>query len=85
MFIRLIVGMKECFVIILLSVILYVCDWQFPTAFEFNELFLIVILEHLYSCRYGTFLYNSEQQRVKEVCNDAVWLLYQCAEGNDMM
>jgi len=44
-----------------------VCDWQFPNAFEFNELFLIVILEHLYSCQYGTFLYNSEQQRVKEV------------------
>jgi len=26
-----------------------------------------VILEHLYSCQYGTFLYNSEQQRVREV------------------
>ncbi|KAE8584451.1 hypothetical protein XENTR_v10020973 [Xenopus tropicalis] len=46
------------------------CVWQmtnqFPAAFEFNELFLITILDHLYSCLFGTFLYNSEQQRMKE-------------------
>ncbi|XP_042335722.1 myotubularin-related protein 1 isoform X3 [Sceloporus undulatus] len=46
------------------------CVWQmtkqFPAAFEFNELFLITILDHLYSCLFGTFLYNSEHQRVKE-------------------
>lgn len=39
---------------------------QFKNAFEFNEHFLITILDHLYSCLFGTFLYNSEQQRVKE-------------------
>ncbi|XP_037019352.1 myotubularin-related protein 2 isoform X5 [Artibeus jamaicensis] len=39
---------------------------QFPTAFEFNEYFLITILDHLYSCLFGTFLCNSEQQRGKE-------------------
>ncbi|XP_051882754.1 myotubularin-related protein 2 isoform X4 [Pristis pectinata] len=46
------------------------CVWQmtrqFPTAFEFNEFFLVTILDHLYSCLFGTFLLNSEQQRVKE-------------------
>ncbi|XP_072119519.1 phosphatidylinositol-3,5-bisphosphate 3-phosphatase MTMR2 isoform X5 [Mobula birostris] len=46
------------------------CVWQmtrqFPTAFEFNEFFLVTILDHLYSCLFGTFLSNSEQQRVKE-------------------
>ncbi|KAM6427367.1 phosphatidylinositol-3-phosphate phosphatase MTMR1 isoform 1-T1 [Liasis olivaceus] len=46
------------------------CVWQmtkqFPAAFEFNELFLISILDHLYSCLFGTFLCNSEHQRVKE-------------------
>ncbi|XP_076367351.1 phosphatidylinositol-3-phosphate phosphatase [Tachypleus tridentatus] len=46
------------------------CAWQitqqFPNAFEFNEHFLITILDHLYSCLFGTFLYNTEQQRVKE-------------------
>ncbi|XP_028717185.1 myotubularin-related protein 1 isoform X2 [Peromyscus leucopus] len=46
------------------------CVWQmtrqFPSAFEFNELFLITILDHLYSCLFGTFLCNCEQQRIKE-------------------
>lgn len=38
------------------------CVWQltqmFPNAFQFNETFLITILDHLYSCRFGTFLFN---------------------------
>ncbi|XP_062820128.1 myotubularin isoform X5 [Anolis carolinensis] len=46
------------------------CVWQmskqFPTAFEFNEQFLITILDHLYSCRFGTFLYNCDSVREKE-------------------
>ncbi|XP_062850244.1 myotubularin-related protein 1a isoform X2 [Trichomycterus rosablanca] len=46
------------------------CVWQmmrqFPSAFEFNELFLITILDHLYSCLFGTFLYNSEQERMEK-------------------
>lgn len=43
------------------------CVWQvmqqFPNAFEFNEYFLTTILDHLYSCLYGTFLYNSDKER----------------------
>ncbi|XP_066570987.1 myotubularin isoform X2 [Amia ocellicauda] len=43
------------------------CVWQmtkqFPTAFEFNEQFLITILDHLYSCRFGTFLYSCDCAR----------------------
>lgn len=35
------------------------CVWQvtqqFPNAFEFNEYFLTTILDHLYSCLFGTF------------------------------
>ncbi|KAI1898880.1 hypothetical protein AGOR_G00076960 [Albula goreensis] len=55
------------------------CVWQmmrqFPAAFEFNELFLITILDHLYSCLFGTFLYNSEQERIsKEVPSKTVSL-----------
>nr|XP_044996358.1 myotubularin-related protein 1 isoform X3 [Jaculus jaculus] len=46
------------------------CVWQmtrqFPSAFEFNELFLITILDHLYSCLFGTFLCNCEQERARE-------------------
>ncbi|KAF0695811.1 Aste57867_13408 [Aphanomyces stellatus] len=46
------------------------CVWQiwrqFPCSFEFNTRFLILILDHLYSCRFGTFLYDSEHHRVLE-------------------
>ncbi|KAM6894808.1 myotubularin-related protein 1a isoform 2-T2 [Lycodopsis pacificus] len=55
------------------------CVWQmtrqFPAAFEFNELFLITVLDHLYSCLFGTFLYSSEQERTaKEVQTNTVSL-----------
>lgn len=36
---------------------------QHPTRFEFNERFLKRLLYHLYSCNYGTFLWNSEKER----------------------
>ncbi|XP_014231544.1 myotubularin-related protein 2 isoform X2 [Trichogramma pretiosum] len=46
------------------------CVWQvtqqFPNAFQFNEHFLTTILDHLYSCRFGTFLCSSERERVQE-------------------
>ncbi|XP_053271941.1 myotubularin-related protein 1a isoform X1 [Pleuronectes platessa] len=55
------------------------CVWQmtrqFSAAFEFNELFLITVLDHLYSCLFGTFLYNSEEERAaKEVQTKTVSL-----------
>ncbi len=39
--------------------------YQHPNRFEFNERFLRRLLYHLYSCQYGTFLYNNEQERVE--------------------
>merc|ERR1719369_2643772 len=43
------------------------CVWQvmqqFPNAFEFNEYLLCVVLDHLYSCLFGTFLCNSDKER----------------------
>ena len=43
------------------------CVWQlseqFPCAFEFNELFLIAIHTHVYSCHFGNFLGNSQKER----------------------
>ena len=36
---------------------------QFPNAFEFNEYLLTVVLDHLYSCLFGTFLCNSDKER----------------------
>lgn len=38
---------------------------QYPTVFEFNEHFLISIIDNLYSCKYGTFLCNNEKDRIK--------------------
>lgn len=46
------------------------CVWQvtkqYPNAMEFNEHFLITILDHLHSCRFGTFLCNTERERVHD-------------------
>ncbi|ORY82044.1 mtmr6 myotubularin related protein 6 [Protomyces lactucae-debilis] len=38
---------------------------QHPTRFEFNERFLRRLLYHTYSCQYGTFLFNTERERVE--------------------
>lgn len=49
------------------------CVWQmirqFPTCFEFNEKFLLHISDALLSGLYGTFLFNSERERLL----DKVW------------
>lgn len=50
--------------------------YQYPTRFEFNERFLRRLLYHLYSCQYGTFLYNSERERVQAKAKErtrSVW------------
>ncbi|RDW93591.1 phosphatidylinositol-3-phosphatase YMR1 [Aspergillus mulundensis] len=39
--------------------------YQYPFRFEFNERFLRRLLYHLYSCQYGTFLFNSEKERME--------------------
>lgn len=36
---------------------------QYPTAFEFNEDFLFCINDHVYSGKYGTFLFDCEAKR----------------------
>lgn len=36
---------------------------QFPTAFEYNDTFLLHLQALLYDCSHGTFLYNSERER----------------------
>ena len=52
--------------------------------FEYNERFLRRLLYHLYSCQYGTFLYNSEKQRadarVKERTS-SVWDYFLCRKA----
>ena len=36
---------------------------QYPERFEFNERFLRRLHYHLYSCQFGSFLFNSERER----------------------
>ncbi|KAF9484650.1 protein phosphatase [Pholiota conissans] len=36
---------------------------QYPDRFEFNERFLKQLYYHLYSCQFGTFLFNCEKDR----------------------
>jgi hypothetical protein len=36
---------------------------QYPSRFEFNSYFLEQIHYHLYSCQFGTFLFNTERER----------------------
>ncbi|KAI9727687.1 MAG: hypothetical protein M1828_005915 [Chrysothrix sp. TS-e1954] len=49
---------------------------QHPARFEFNERFLRRLLYQLYSCQYGTFLYDCERQRAENKVSDrtrSVW------------
>uniref|UniRef100_A0A7E4ZQF0 Myotubularin phosphatase domain-containing protein n=1 Tax=Panagrellus redivivus TaxID=6233 RepID=A0A7E4ZQF0_PANRE len=62
------------------------CVWQymhiFPTAFEFNAALLLFLLDEVYSCRWGTFLYNNERERSSHGCREktlSVWSLVMTA------
>lgn len=49
---------------------------QHPTRFEFTDRFLRRLFYHLYACQYGTFLWNSEKDRVKANASErtkSVW------------
>ena len=43
------------------------CLWQlvnqFPECFEFNAKYLLLLSEHVYSCRFGNFLCDTERER----------------------
>ena len=48
------------------------CVWQvmiqFPTAFQFNQQFLVTLHDHVHSNQFGTFLGNCEKERIDERC-----------------
>ena len=58
---------------------------QFPFDFEFNEKFLLTILQHLYSCLYATFLYNCDRDRTMyfPVYNftESLWTYINCQKN----
>jgi len=54
----------------------YQLSVQFGNYFEFNEAYLIELLDNLYSCRFGTFLGNSEKERKEKLINDKTLSLW---------
>lgn len=60
---------------------------QYPKRFEFDSRLLEMLFYHLYSCQFGTFLYNSESERRNGPSNPAdttrsVWELFFTADGS---
>ncbi|KAM4700123.1 phosphatidylinositol-3,5-bisphosphate 3-phosphatase MTMR4 isoform 2-T2 [Discoglossus pictus] len=58
---------------------------QFPCLFEFNHAFLVKLVQHTYSCLYGTFLANNPSERemrniYKWTCS--VWSLLRTGNKN---
>ncbi|XP_040856202.1 myotubularin-related protein 4 isoform X1 [Ochotona curzoniae] len=58
---------------------------QFPCLFEFNEAFLVKLVQHTYSCLYGTFLANNPCEREKRNIYNrtcSVWALLRAGNKN---
>ncbi|KAF2862572.1 phosphatases II [Piedraia hortae CBS 480.64] len=51
----------------------YQLQRQYPSAFEFNERFLVRLLYHTYAGQYGEFLMNCERERVRQPGLPSVW------------
>ncbi len=59
----------------------YQLQYQHPTRFEFSERFLRRLLYHLYSCQYGTFLFDNEKERMEARAKErtrSVWDYFLC-------
>lgn len=46
---------------------------QHPTAFEFSETYLAVLCDSTHISLFGTFLFNSPHQRVKQSTVSSTW------------
>ncbi|KAF1843029.1 phosphatases II [Cucurbitaria berberidis CBS 394.84] len=65
----------------------YQLHYQHPTRFEFSERFLRRLLYHLYSCQYGTFLFDNEKERVDTKAKErtrSVWDYFLCRKQEFM-
>ena len=65
----------------------YQLQYQHPTRFEFSERFLRRLLYHLYSCQYGTFLFDSEKERIEARAKErtrSVWDYFLCRKQEFM-
>ncbi|RCI04412.1 hypothetical protein CU098_008094 [Rhizopus stolonifer] len=48
----------------------------YPTRFEFNEAMLMDLHYHVYSCQFGTFLFNSESERTSHQPQDKTYSIW---------
>ncbi|XP_048412794.1 myotubularin-related protein 4 isoform X3 [Stegostoma tigrinum] len=58
---------------------------QFPCLFEFSDAFLVKLVQHTYSCLYGTFLCNNSRDREARNINKrtcSVWSLLRSGNKN---
>jgi myotubularin-related protein 1/2 len=55
---------------------------QFPTAFEFNSKLLVAILDHLYSCLFGTFLLNCDRERKEAMLHSKTLSFWDYVDSN---
>ncbi|KAH8722483.1 protein-tyrosine phosphatase-like protein [Phaeosphaeriaceae sp. PMI808] len=61
--------------------------YQHPTRFEFSERFLRRLLYHLFSCQYGTFLFDNEKERIDARARErtrSVWDYFLCRKQEFM-
>lgn len=49
---------------------------QYPTRFEFNERMLVELHYHVYSCQFGTFLFNCEAERTLNHPQDKTYSIW---------
>lgn len=49
---------------------------QFPSAFQFNERFLLTLHDHVHACQFGTFIGNCEKDRVDLRLNEHAFSLW---------
>ncbi|KAH3990951.1 hypothetical protein HBI56_238950 [Parastagonospora nodorum] len=65
----------------------YQLQHQHPTRFEYSERFLRRLLYHLYSCQYGTFLFDNEKERIDARARErtrSVWDYFLCRKQEFM-
>jgi hypothetical protein len=58
---------------------------QFPSAFEFNEAFLVYIMDQVYTCMFGTFILDNDKAREDEnlrVKTISLWSLLPSFQGS---
>jgi len=49
---------------------------QYPTDFEFTDKFLVAILDHMYTCQFGSMLFNCEKNRTEAMVQErtvSIW------------